>query len=283
MPVTFAIVRPPRTSNWVTCALVGVSNALPYPLHVGIATSEDADPETERVTTIEANGHSAVPIPPNAHKAKQSWLKVRLTTDSHWSVGGELCLDPSRETVFENRALKLAFQQSGVDYKLLLKVTESRIGVARARLIKSVHHFTVFCPHVIHNSTGRADLDIINSEANGPNLATSTWRPSDAMCTGPALFAPYEADIDTVHFVVKNRASMAIPLFSLADSAQKVSMSLGNNGKIKGIDTLIQRKMAAGKISDPKAEDGSLDVFITSTFQWNGGSMLFREIFLRPK
>ena len=78
----------------------------------------------------------------------------------------------------QNRELKLAFQQDGVDYKLLLKVTESTMGVPRAQVERSVHYFTVYCPHVVHNHTGRVDLDIVNCEKDGLNLAGSLWRPS---------------------------------------------------------------------------------------------------------
>ena len=97
-PLTFALVRPPQTSNWVACALTTVANALPHPVYVGISTTADGDPPSS--TTIAASESAPVPIPHGGHVGRV-WLKVRLTEQSHWSIGGELSLDPSRENTFE--------------------------------------------------------------------------------------------------------------------------------------------------------------------------------------
>jgi len=281
MPVTFALVRPPLTNAWMACALVGVSNALPYQLEVGISTTVDGNPDKDRITVIAAEGYAPVPVPQKAHQLERVWFKVRLNGESDWSHGGEMSLDPSCASPFENRNLRLAFQQSGVDYKLLLKVSDSKLGIPRARLAQTVCHFSVYCPQVIHNNTGRPDLDCINEEKNGPNLATSLWRPLGAKFTDPALFAPYEDDIDTVYFVAKGQASEQVPLFSLADSAQKVNLKESHFSKLKNVDTLLARKAKANGYDDVGIASG--DTFISTTFQWNGASMLFREIYLRPK
>jgi len=133
-------------------------------------------------------------------------------------------------SAFQNRELKLAFQQDGVDYKILLKVTESTLGVPRARVERSVHYFTVYCPHVVHNHTGRLDLDIVNIEKNGANLTTSLWRPtgvkSTAADTVPALFSPFAGDIDSVLFVARGqvRAGTRLSFHFLCSRLAKSSL-----------------------------------------------------------